>query len=287
VKKRLFYGILSVLGLAIIGFLSQSHLQKHQQKHDPEFNVIIIGWDGVQRDHFWQCYNKELPECPDGLPHIKELSKGKIFNNVITNGATYTKPGWAQILSGYDAEVMGIWDNNYYQPLPEGYSVFEKLEKHFGDDNIVTLFVSGKDRNVDAECPGEKVLNRDGTTYIKKKGKPWCLIKRNLDYFKNGLHENKNVGKEALRLLEKYKNKRFFAFFHFESPDRACHFPGENTVQYSLEIIDDDRWLGEIVARLKRLGIYKQTLIYVITDHGCNEDGKGGPKHTQTLPMEF
>ncbi|NIN94816.1 MAG: hypothetical protein GTO49_07515, partial [Anaerolineae bacterium] len=71
-------------------------------------NMIVVGWDGVQRDHFWECYNKELPECPDGLPNVEALSGGVIFDNVITNGGTATKPGWAQILSGYDAEVTGV-----------------------------------------------------------------------------------------------------------------------------------------------------------------------------------
>ena len=26
-------------------------------------NIVVIGWDGVQRDHLRQCYNREPPEC--------------------------------------------------------------------------------------------------------------------------------------------------------------------------------------------------------------------------------
>jgi hypothetical protein len=118
-------------------------------------NMIVIGWDGVQRDHFWQCYNKELPECANGLPHLGELTAGAVFSNTTTDGGTCTKSGWAQILSGYDAEVTGVYDNTNYQPLPEGYSVFEKIEKQFGADNVVTMFVAGKCEHTGGACLGE------------------------------------------------------------------------------------------------------------------------------------
>jgi hypothetical protein len=235
----------------------------------PAFNVIVIGWDGVQRNHFWECYNKELPECVDGLPNIEKLSGGIIFDSTITSGATSTKPGWAQILSGYNAEVMGIYDNSDYQPLPEDYSVFEKLENHFGRENIITLFIAGKHGHVGGDCPG------DGD---EVKGQPWCLTKKNLDYWQNKLGANENVGNKALELLETYGNKKFFAFFHFKEPDSTGHSQGENSSQYSEKIIDDDLWLGKIVRKLKNLGIYNQTFIYVITDHGFDE-GKDAHKN--------
>ena len=94
---------------------------------EPKFNVIVVGWDGTQRDHLWQCYNKELPECPDGLPNLKRLvggDKSKIRNITITNGATVTKPGWMQILSGYNSEDTGVYSNSEYKPIPTGYTIF-------------------------------------------------------------------------------------------------------------------------------------------------------------------
>lgn len=81
-----------------------------------DFNVIVVGWDGVQRDRFYDWLNRQAPECPEGLPHIAELSGGVFWNNTTTNGFTATKPGWAQILSGYDAEVTGIVSNKIHGP---------------------------------------------------------------------------------------------------------------------------------------------------------------------------
>jgi hypothetical protein len=87
-----------------------------------DFNVIVMGWDGVQRDHFFECYNKELPECQNGLPNIKELSNDKIFNITVTDGATDTKSGWVQILTGYNASVTGVYSNYDYHPISAGYT---------------------------------------------------------------------------------------------------------------------------------------------------------------------
>ncbi len=222
------------------------------------FNTIIIGWDGVQRDHFWECYNQELAECPDGLPNIKRLSGGVIYGNTTTNGKTFTKPGWAQILSGYNWQITGVYSNKEFQPIPKDLTIFEKLENHFGKDNIVTLFVAGMDNPVGGDCwPGG--------------GEPFCITKSSLDFFQTGLGENNNVGTKAIELLSMYKGERFFAFIHFKSPDKAGHDYGENSAQYTEKIIDDDQWLGRIVDKLEEWDIDDETYVYVTTDHGFDE----------------
>lgn len=234
-------------------------------------NVVIIGWDGVQRDHFWQCYNKQA-DCPDGLPNIKEL---RIFNITFTNPHdTATKLGWTQILSGYTADTMGIYSNLDYQPLPLGYSIFEKIENHFGNTTINSIFVSGKGDNVGATCPGEK-----GVEGLEEKGQPWCLTKESIDYFIEAEQNNLEigtVGERALSLLyvhfKKNKDQTLLAFFHFAEPDHIGHMSGENSSKYSKMLIDNDVWLGKIIYKLKSEGIYKNTLIYVISDHGFDED---------------
>ncbi len=238
-------------------------------------NIIVIGWDGVQRDHFWECYNKELTECADGLPNVAELGSGIIFNNTTTNGDTATKPGWVQILSGYNAEVTGVFSNGQYQPLPEGYSLFEKIENYLGQANVVTMFVSGKNVNTGGACVGDSTT-KAGQPAIEDKGQPWCLVKSHLDYYENDLRRNEVVGNRALELLETHQNDQFFAFFLFRDPDVTAHVAGEDSVSYSEAIIDDDRWLGTIVETLQQLGIYQRTLVYVITDHGIDE---GSDRH--------
>jgi hypothetical protein len=244
---------------------------------EPDFNVLVIGWDGVQRDHFYECYNQELEQCPDGLPNLKELSNNNIFNLTITNGATDTKAGWAQILTGYNAEITGVYDNSDFQAIPEGYSIFEKLENYFGEDNIVTFFIVGKGNHIGLFCEG------DDNPFLKKNSKnlymdddfPWCNAKKAMDFSKNLMGANENVANLAIQKLEEYKDNKFFGFIHFEDPDHTGHEYGENSAEYTLQIVDDDYWLGQIVDKLKELGIYENTYIYIITDHGFDEDKSG------------
>lgn len=233
-------------------------------------NVIVIGWDGTQWDHLMQCYNQELPECAGGLPNLEALSGGKIYNNITTSGDSATKPGWAQILSGYNAEVLGIYSNGDYQPIPEGFTVFEKVENHFEAESIVTMFISGKGVNTGDACIGDETT-KNGQPVIEDKGQPWCIAGNNIDYYENDLRRSTTVGNRALELLEAHQSDQFLALFLFSVPDVLGHLAGENSVNYSEEIIDNDLWLGEIVAKLQDLNIYDNTLIYVITDHGFDE----------------
>ncbi|UCD42838.1 MAG: alkaline phosphatase family protein, partial [Chloroflexota bacterium] len=235
-------------------------------------NIIVVGWDGAQRDHLMECYNQQLPECSAGLPNLAALGGGMVYDSTITSGDTATKPGWAQIFSGYNAEVLGIYSNGDYQPIPEGYTVFEKLENNFGDENIVTMFISGKSIHTGAACVGDSTYE-NGQPVTEDQGQPWCLTKDHLDYYENDLRQNLVVGNRALELLETHQNDLFFASFIFRVPDVIGHIGGENSSQYTQAIVGDDIWLGNIVDKLVELGIDDRTLIYVTTDHGFDEDG--------------
>ena len=224
----------------------------------PQFNVIVLGWDGAQRDHLRQCYNLELQECSRGLPNLKQLSGGKIFNITATNGGLDTKAGWVQVLSGYNAEITGVFDNGKYRPIPEGFSVFEKLRKEFGSD-IFTLFVTAKPLN-------------EGTGCSLDKGPPWCVTKKSIDLFEDGINSNDKVVEDAAKALEENKGKSFFAFLQFSEPDRAGHAGNENSIAYSDKIVENDRLLGELMEKLKQIGAMEKTFIYVTADHGFDEN---------------
>jgi hypothetical protein len=233
-------------------------------------NILVIGWDGAQRDHFWQCYNGELEGCENGLPNIAELSGGTIFNLTVTNGGTATKPGWAQILSGYDADVTGVYTNGVYQPIPIGYTLFEKIEDHFGSDNVTTIFISGKNVNTGAACVGDETTDM-GQPTIEDQGQPWCLTKDYLDYYENDLRQNGVVATKAMELLEAHQNDFFFAFVLFREPDVIGHIAGEESLAYSTSLVEVDYWTGEIMEHIESLGIGGSTLLYVTTDHGFDE----------------
>ena len=114
----------------------------------PPFNVILIGWDAVQRNHLKECISR------NEVPNLMKLAKkGALMQIDISTGATDTKAGWTQILTGYDPERTGVYNNAKYQPIPEGYSIIERVENRFGPENIVTVFLAGKKNHVGARGP--------------------------------------------------------------------------------------------------------------------------------------
>ena len=275
------------------------------EKETKPRNIILFGWDGAQRNHVKDCLDKGK------LPNLKKLSAQGSLVAIDVIRITDTKAGWSQILTGYEPELTGVFSNGIYQPIPQGYTVFERLEKFFGSDNIVTVAVIGKKGHVDADGPqkikmeeepkaaGKKnrnqgtkkgaqkltpkkikqqegtIVEENGVKYRVIPGKPYYHTKSNMDVFINGLETNENVGNKAMELLEKYKDKPFFFFIHFAEVDHLGHKFGENSKEYTDALKSDDLWLGKIVEKLKALKLDDKSLIYVTADHGFDEGEKG------------
>ena len=119
-------------------------------------NVILIGWDGAQREHVDQCLaRKELPSLQ------RLIEQGK-YVKIDVEGTTDTKAGWSQILTGYYPQVTGVYSNGRYQPVPKGLSIFERLEDKFGTGNFVTVAVIGKRQHCGEIDPPQKIRVEEG-----------------------------------------------------------------------------------------------------------------------------
>jgi len=190
--------------------------------------VLLIGWDGAQRNHVHECLGR------GELPNLKKLgSEGTIVDIDIIGGKTDTKAGWAEILTGYEPEVTGVYNNSNYQPIPVGLTVFERLEEHFGPNNIVTLAVIGKADHVGGGP-----------------GLPYYYTKDNMDLFENSVGPDNVVGPRAIELLEQYKNQQIFFFTHFRNVDSYGHNYGENSKEYNDALISNDFWTGKIIEKV-------------------------------------
>jgi hypothetical protein len=271
--------------VAMAGVLVSCCVAVAQGQQAPN-NIILIGWDGCQRNHLKEMISRgEVPNL------MALVAKGKLVA-IDAARTTDTKAGWSQILTGYEPEVTGVFSNGRFQPIPEGYTVFERLEKFLGADNIYTAAVVGKKNHVGCAPPQpapspaagaparprlrqrlrqQNVVRRNGMI----PGEPYYLTKNNMDLFENGLGVADKVGARALQVLDQHRRGRFFMFIHFEEPDHRGHAYGENSQQYTDSVRHDDEWLGKIVAKLEELGVRDQTLIYVTADHGFDEGLKG------------
>lgn len=297
VVKSTFLGLLTLLLI----FPIQAQAVREEVK-----NIIVIGWDAAERSRTKELLNKG--ELPNLAALIRE---GKLLDIDVVTGATDTKAGWTELLTGYVPETTGVYNNGRYEPIPEGYTVFERLEKFFGSDNIDTVAIIGKKFHVDNDPPyrgtfeewttlvskrlmeirktypkaqiepgpavyqeGGRIVEKDGRQIVEIPGKPWYRTSKHLDLWVNGLEENQKVAERAVEELEKRKDHRFFFFIHFAEPDHRGHKFGENSQEYTDGFKLDDQYSGWIINKLKSLGLYDKTLIYVIADHGFDKDKK-------------
>ncbi len=294
-RKALF--LLLICSLAVI---TTSAASSQGRKGQPR-NIILIGWDGAQRNHVKESLNR------GELPNLRRLSSEGALVAIDIMRVTDTKAGWAQILTGYEPEVTGVFSNRHYEPIPRGYTVFERLEEFFGPDNFVTAAVIGKKGNVDAGPPervpveekgkgkgrkrkGKKRKGTEGKIIVEGEvkyrvipGKPYYQTKESMDVFINGLMDDEKVGYATLGLLLEYKDNPFFFFVHFAEVDHKGHKHGENSEEYNDALKSADSWTGKIMEKLKELNLYDKTLIYVTADHGFDE----GMKSHRDAPYVF
>jgi hypothetical protein len=287
-----------------LGFLYLSAgmvlLAASKEQQTPPKNVVLIGWDAADRRNIKDYWGTGL------MPNLEQLACEGTIVALDMVRFTDTKAGWVQILTGYAPEKTGVYSNQRYKPVPLGYTIFERLEKHFGPDDIATVAVIGKRHHLDADGPkfkklGQKaliklqkkaaklagkeltyedpplmpdVVEKGGKRYIKTPGKPYHLTQHELDVFVNGLRFDHIVGKKALELLEQYKDQRFFFFVHFAEIDHKGHRYGEDSKKHRGAYKSADKWTGKIMDKLKELGLYDDTLIYVTSDHGFMKVGR-------------
>jgi len=262
-------------------------------------NVILISWDGVQREHL-----RELLETKK-LPNLARLSaNGGLVDIDVVGHQTDTKAGHTQMLTGREPETTGVYSNSRFMPIPEGLSIFEYLQGQFGRDRVATVMLTGKSHHIGSMGPVEargarnkalsllrepkggqkreqlkkfisnllsKLKNRRAAK-TSTNGEPWYLIRDNLTVWDGDLQRDASqVGPLALEYLQRFSAQRLFAFFHFSDPDHAGHGHGENSPEYSDAIVTCDAWLGRILAKLETLGIADRTIVFVTSDHGFDE----------------
>jgi len=260
---------------AVLGFSGAARSEEPAPR-----NVILFGWDGAQREQVTQAL--VLGE----LPTLAGIVRRGTWAEIEIEGATDTKAGWAQILTGYKPEVTGVFSNRKYRPIPKELTIFERLPKDY-----LTLAVIGKKGHVDAGAPRKvrldgkvkrgrraadsKIVVEDGVKWLVTPGKPYFHTRQAMDLFENGLKRDEVVGRRAIALLQEHRKRPFFLFVHFAEVDSNGHKHGENSAEYRQALISNDYWTGRVLHTLKELGLARRTLVYVTADHGFDENLKG------------
>ena len=213
-------------------------------------NVVLIGWDSADRDRVWECLDRaELPNT------ARLIEEGGIIaiDHIDGESITVTKPGWTQVLTGYGWHTTAVFSNIIFRQVHEGYTIFERLKEHFGHDKFVTVAIVGKSHIGAEKHQLFEKCKQSMEEFVSPEGK----------YMDDDV-----VVSRSLEFMEEYKDKPFFFFVMLGDLDIMGHVYGEDSTEYHDALVHCDALTGDIVAKLKELGLYDDTLVYITSDHG-------------------
>ena len=226
--------------------------------------VILISIDTCRADHL-SCYgfNRET------TPHVDAVAReGILFLNTVSP-VPLTLPAHSSMLTGTIPAYHGVHDNMEYQLGSSNISLPEILrEKGFKTAGIVSSFVLDKQFGLDQGFDSYNDHFEQEHSYLQI---------------------SERQGEETTRLanawLEGNKQERFFLFLHYYDPhtDYRPPEPFATTFKdnlYAGEIAYTDHCIGQVIDKLKQLGIYDSALIVIVGDHGEGLGQHGEDEHS-------
>jgi hypothetical protein len=262
----LFNIVVSIICVSSILFTHTLPHVRAENINTTNQKVILILWDGTQRNHLLELYNN------DQLPNLKSVVEngGLLRTDMVINTETCeagsgdgydteTGPANSAIVTGYGYPITQNQDNRFPNPIPQGLTFFERVKEEFPE--IKTGMITNKSQSF---WPLPALENAQPT----------------IDYWWNNKAFNYRVASHASTFLNTYWTSPFFLYLHFRVPDETGHEYNENSSEYTNALIDNDNHLGTILTQLSNLGIADETIILITTDHGFEE---GGFEHEECI----
>lgn len=313
----------TVATVVIIGLILNATLTKETERvHSPfspdkqtaladKPSVLLIMVDTLRPDRLG-CFGKENAVA---TPNIDALAKDAVAFKTMYAQATHTKPSTAALLSSrYPSEHRAIHKTDV---LPNSVTTAAEV---FGDAGY---YCGGIVTNINLAPVYNFQQGFHEYTYLPPKflfganeaasrlviygvmRLAWMKISQKkfvYHFYRSG----ETVMGYVNDFFDRNKDKSFFMFLHFMDPHdpyfehpysgkgysrAAMPNPDPKFVQpfedfYGQEIEYLDKWIGEVVARLKKEGLYDNTIIVFTSDHGEEFYEHGGWWHGTTLHEE-
>ena len=225
-------------------------------------NIVLVSIDTCRADHL-SCYGYQRKTTPNIDAVAKE---GILFENVITP-IPNTLPAHSSMLTGTIPPYHGVHDNHNYRLPESNVTLAEILREHgYTTAGFVSTFVLDSQFGLDQgfDTYDDDVEGGQGVARV--------LNERRAEV----------VSGVASAWLEEHADERFFLFLHYFDP----HSPYEPPEPFASDFSDNlyageiayvDHHLGNVIEKLKRLGLYDSAMIIVTSDHG---EGLG--EHSET-----
>jgi predicted AlkP superfamily pyrophosphatase or phosphodiesterase len=240
-KKIIFVILLGIMGLY------SCQISGRDNRKVPY--VLVIGIDGLG-SHGFEIAN---------TPHLNKLMENGAWTlSARTVIPSRSGPAWSSMITGATVEKHGIGDN--------GWTVDDKLLEPVikGDfDMFPTIF---------GETRGH--LSEAVIAAFYHWGKFGDFIEKEVCDVSQSAGSEDSVTTMACKFIN--ERKPDLTFVHLDHVDHAGHHGGYRSEEYTLSIEKADSLVGVFLEQLKRSGIYEETVVFVVSDHGGFEHSHGG-----------
>ena len=228
-------------------------------------NVLLISIDTCRSDHL-SCYGYPSKTTPN-IDAI--AAQGTLFRNVYSP-IPMTLPAHCSMLTGMNPPRHGVHDNNEYGFTDGSQATLAQMLRARGLNTagIVSAFILDKRFG----------LNQGFNTYMDEVPPDP----------RNSMWSERKGGETtrlALDFLQRSGSLPFFLFLHYYDPHTPYESPEPFASQfhadpYAGEIAFVDACIGQVIAKLKNLGLYDSTLLVIAGDHGEMLGEHGERKHS-------
>ena len=218
----------------------------------PIRNVLLISIDTLRADHVGS-YGFARPTTP----HIDGVAKeGVLFRNVYTP-VPMTLPSHCSMMTGTLPPSHGVRDN-LHKRLPDGSVTLAERLKAKGLATAAVVSSVVLDRRFNLSQGFDSYDDR-----FQAQHKIGDLAERKGD----------ETTARATEWLASHASAPFFLFVHYYDPHDPYEPPAPFAAQwrddpYSGAVAFADQGVGQLLEKLKQLGLYEQTLIVITGDHG-------------------
>jgi arylsulfatase A-like enzyme/Tfp pilus assembly protein PilF len=260
--------VVVAVGIAVaVWFRPSEPLPTIQPTH-----IVLISIDTCRADHL-ECYERPASTGASAAWQVSEpytpnldalAQEGILFENVVSP-APITLPAHSTMLTGTIPPYHGVHDNGTYY-LDD---VFTTLPEVLRDHGYVTGAITSA-----FVLDSRYGLDQGFDDYNDRFDEPGAVERKGAE-----------TTYHACNWLDQHQHERGFLFLHYFDPhmdyeapepwaDRFLDHP------YSGEIAYTDDCIGEVIKKLKDLGIYDTTLLIVTSDHGEMLGEHGEVTHT-------
>ena len=225
-------------------------------------HVVLISIDTCRADHLG-CYGYSRKTSPN----IDTLAAESVLFNHAVAPVPITLPSHSSMLTGTIPPYHKVRDNSSYRLDSANVTLAEILKENgFVTGAIIGAFV------LDSQFGLDQGFDTYNDNLLKKQ-------MSKLFHYANECRAE-DVTYAANTWLEKHRDDKFFLFLHYFDP----HFPYQTHERFAYktypfltsvpkdlydgEIAYTDYCIGQVIKKLKNLGLYDSTMIVLTADHG-------------------